>query len=95
MPSVHVGWAVFIAVAVITVSPSRWRWLVLAHPLLTTLAVVATANHWWLDGIVAAALLPVAMGVEAAAAAAWARVAPPERALAGAGRDHPAPARVA
>src|SRR5581483_10461320 len=44
MPSVHVGWAVFIAVAVILVSPSRWRWLVLAHPALTALAVVATAN---------------------------------------------------
>ena len=73
MPSVHVGWAVFIAVAVITVSPSRWRWLVVAHPALTTFAVVATANHWWLDGIVAAALLPVAMGVEAGVALAFGR----------------------
>jgi hypothetical protein len=72
MPSVHVGWAIFIAVAVISVSPSRWRWWVLAHPVLTMLAVVATANHWWLDGIVAGALLPVAMAVEAMAAAAWA-----------------------
>jgi len=73
MPSVHVGWAVFIAVAVITVSPSRWRWLVLAHPALTTFAVVATANHWWLDGIVAAALLPLSMGVEAGSALALGR----------------------
>ncbi|HZQ57368.1 MAG TPA: phosphatase PAP2 family protein [Acidimicrobiales bacterium] len=77
MPSVHVGWAVFIAVAVILVSPSRWRWLVLAHPALTALAVVATANHWWLDGIVAGALLPIAMGVEAGVAAGWARRRPP------------------
>jgi len=74
MPSVHVGWAIFIAVAVISVSPSRWRWWVLAHPVLTMLAVVATANHWWLDGIVAGALLPVAVAVEAMAAAAWAGV---------------------
>ena len=73
MPSVHVGWAVFIAVVVILVSTSRWRWLVLAHPVLTVIAVVATANHWWLDGIVAAALLPVAVAVEAAARAGWAR----------------------
>jgi hypothetical protein len=79
MPSVHVGWAVFIAVAVIMVSPSRWRWLVLAHPALTALAVVATANHWWLDGIVAAALLPVAMGIEAGVAVAWARRRPGRR----------------
>ena len=59
MPSVHVAWAVFIAVAVISVSRSRWRWAVLAHPAATVFAVVATANHWWLDGIVAAALLPL------------------------------------
>jgi hypothetical protein len=75
MPSVHVGWAVFIAVAVIAVSPSRWRWWVLAHPVLTVFAVVATANHWWLDGIVAGAFLPVAMAVEAMAASAYAGVA--------------------
>jgi hypothetical protein len=96
MPSVHVGWAVFIAVAVITVSPSRWRWLILAHPVVTTFAVVATANHWFLDGIVAAALLPVAMGVEAAGAAAWARWGPPAgRADRAAAEDRPVPARVA
>jgi len=65
MPSVHVAWAVFIAVAVICVSTSRWRWLVLVHPAVTAFAVVATANHWWLDGIVGAALLPVALGLEA------------------------------
>ena len=75
MPSVHVGWAVFVAVAVIAVSPSRWRWWVLVHPALTVFAVVATANHWWLDGIVAAALLPLAMLVEAGAAAAYAALA--------------------
>jgi hypothetical protein len=58
MPSVHVGWAVFIALVVIRVSPSRWRWLVLIHPIVTVLVVVATANHWWLDGVVAVLLLP-------------------------------------
>ncbi len=59
MPSVHVGWAVFIALVVIKVSPSRWRWLVLFHPLATVLVVVATANHWWLDGVVSVLLLPL------------------------------------
>ena len=77
MPSVHVGWAVFIAVAVIAVSTSPWRWLILLHPALTLMAVVATANHWWLDGIVAAALLPCAMALEALAAAAWTRLRAP------------------
>jgi hypothetical protein len=60
MPSVHVGWALIVALAVITVSRSRWRWLAAGYPLLTLLVVVVTANHFWLDGIVAA-LLVVAM----------------------------------
>jgi hypothetical protein len=68
MPSVHVGWAVLVAVVVVVVARSPWRWLVLAHPVLTMLAVVATANHFWLDGIVAAlllaAVLPVTVAVD-------------------------------
>ncbi|WP_407647152.1 phosphatase PAP2 family protein [Actinacidiphila soli] len=39
----------------------RWRWLWLIHPALTLLVVVATANHYWLDGIAAAVLLAVAL----------------------------------
>jgi hypothetical protein len=68
MPSVHVGWAVLIGVAVVQISPSRWRWLVLAHPVLTAIVVAATANHWWLDGLVAVALMAVAV-----VAQRWAR----------------------
>lgn len=63
MPSVHVAWAVAIAVAVVLVSTSRWRWLVLAHPVLTAYVVVVTANHWWLDGIVAVVILAVGMAL--------------------------------
>jgi hypothetical protein len=63
MPSVHVAWAVLIAVAVIATSSSRYRWWILLHPTITTLAVVATANHWWLDGVVAAALLPLGVAL--------------------------------
>jgi len=58
IPSVHVGWALLVALAALTVSRSRWRWLVVAHPALTMWAIVATGNHWWLDGVAAAALLP-------------------------------------
>jgi hypothetical protein len=64
MPSVHVAWAVLEAVFVIPISPSRWRWLVLAHTGLTILIVTATANHWWLDGVVAMLLLGMAIVVE-------------------------------
>jgi PAP2 superfamily len=57
MPSLHIGWAILVAVAVLRTTRSRWRWLVLLHPALTTTVVVVTANHFWLDGIVAALLL--------------------------------------
>ena len=33
MPSVHVAWAVLVALGVILFSTSRWRWLILAHPV--------------------------------------------------------------
>ena len=68
MPSVHVAWAVWVAAVVIDAGVSRWRWLVLAHLSATLFAVTATANHWWLDGVVAAALLAVAVGLERRAA---------------------------
>jgi hypothetical protein len=61
MPSLHIGWAILVAVAVIRASSSRWRWLVVLHPALTTTVVVVTANHYWLDGIVAALLLGTAV----------------------------------
>ena len=66
MPSVHIGWALLIAVVVVHVSRSRWRWLALGYPVLTTLAVVVTANHYWLDGLAAAALLALALLVQRA-----------------------------
>jgi PAP2 superfamily protein len=64
MPSVHVGWALLVAVAIIITARSRWRWLWLLYPVLTTLAVVVTANHFWLDGIAAAALLVLTLAVQ-------------------------------
>ena len=59
MPSLHVGWALLVGWAVVMISTSRRRWWVLAHPALTILAVTATANHWWLDGVVAGLILAV------------------------------------
>jgi hypothetical protein len=64
MPSVHVGWALIVAIAVITVSRSRWRWLTAAYPVLTLLVVVVTANHFWLDGIVAGLLVALVLVVQ-------------------------------
>jgi hypothetical protein len=53
MPSVHVGWAVLAAAAIIAVGTSRWRWIALVYPVATTYVVIVTANHYWLDGVVA------------------------------------------
>jgi hypothetical protein len=64
LPSVHVAWALLVALGVVVFSTSRRRWWIVAHPFLTILAVVATANHWWLDGIVAAQLIGLAIVVE-------------------------------
>ncbi|MFC9029274.1 phosphatase PAP2 family protein [Streptomyces arboris] len=61
MPSLHVGWAVMVAVGLIVATRSRWRWLWLLHPAITLLVVVGTANHYWLDAIVVVALLAVAL----------------------------------
>jgi len=63
MPSVHVAWAVWCALAVYPVA-RHWalRALAVAYPLLTTLVVIATGNHFFLDAI-AGALLAVATWV--------------------------------
>ena len=61
MPSLHFGWALMAAIGLIVATRSRWRGLWLLHPLLTLLVIAGTANHYWLDAIVAGALLGVAL----------------------------------
>ena len=64
MPSLHFGWALVIAWAVIVAAGihSRWRYLVLLHPVVTLAAIVLTANHYWLDAVAATFLFAVALG---------------------------------
>jgi len=89
MPSIHIGWALLVALVVVATARTRWRWLALAYPVLTTLAVVVTANHFWLDGIAAAVVLALAIWAQRAAGPAY-------RALAGAiRRSRPATAAAA
>lgn len=64
MPSVHVGWALVTGWVVCTISTSPWRWIAAAHAALMSVLVVATANHWWADGIVAAGLLLLARVIQ-------------------------------
>jgi hypothetical protein len=68
MPSVHVAWAVIIGVTIVLVTTWRFRWIFLAHPVITMTVVVVTGNHYWLDGIVAVMVLALAVLFER-----WAR----------------------
>ncbi|MFD5538742.1 phosphatase PAP2 family protein [Streptomyces sp. NPDC127079] len=63
MPSLHFGWALMVAIGLIVATGSRWRWLWLLHPAITLLVIVGTANHYWLDSVVAAAMLGVALAL--------------------------------
>ena len=49
MPSLHVAWAAWCALAVVTASRGRWRRLAWLYPAATTLVVLASANHFLLD----------------------------------------------
>ncbi|MEU9304165.1 phosphatase PAP2 family protein [Streptomyces sp. NPDC048269] len=101
MPSLHFGWALMLALGMIAATGSRWRALWLLHPLLTLLVVVGTANHYWLDAIVATVLLGAALlliprpgagaAVEADADAGAVRALPGRRTAAPAPVPAPAP----
>lgn len=60
MPSVHVAWAAVVGWYAVKIGTSRWRWLAVGHTAATVFCVVVTANHWWLDGIVASLILVAA-----------------------------------
>lgn len=67
MPSIHVAWAGVVTFGIIAVTASRWRWLAVVHLVLTIYAVTVTGHHWWLDGIVALALLGLALPLDSGA----------------------------
>jgi hypothetical protein len=62
MPSLHVGWALAVALVLVTVLHSRWRWVAAAHPVVTLAVVVVTGNHYWLDAVVGSVLVVLAFG---------------------------------
>lgn len=80
LPSIHVGWALLIALAMVRCGGRLAASVGVAHALLTVIVVVLTANHYWLDGATAAAVLGFAVFAERAggrvAAAVRARAAP-------------------
>ena len=64
MPSLHFGWALVIAWAVLLATKSRWRYVVIVHPVITLAAIVLTANHYWFDAFAATVLFGFALGTD-------------------------------
>jgi hypothetical protein len=51
MPSLHIGWSLWCAIAIWPLLRRRWTkvmWLL--YPLATLFCIVVTANHYWIDG---------------------------------------------
>ncbi|MEU8823164.1 phosphatase PAP2 family protein [Streptomyces sp. NPDC048636] len=58
MPSLHVGWALWCGVALWRHGRSVWaKALAVLYPLLITLVVMGTANHYFLDAAAGAAVM--------------------------------------
>jgi len=60
MPSLHFGWAFIVAGAYVSIRRTRRSLWMMLHPAITLLAIVATANHYWLDAAVAGVLVVAA-----------------------------------
>jgi hypothetical protein len=64
VPSLHVGWAVWAALAMNDALGDRpWRHVVWLYPLTTTLVVLGTANHYVIDAVAGAVLVLVTSAV--------------------------------
>jgi hypothetical protein len=57
LPSLHIAWATWSSIAAWRLSERRWvRALALVYPLVTSYAVMATANHYLADCLAGAAI---------------------------------------
>ena len=71
MPSVHIAWSSAVAFFIWRSTKSRWRYIGVAHALLTWTVVIATGNHYWADGIVAIAILALSFWTVRLASYLW------------------------
>jgi hypothetical protein len=60
MPSLHVAWAVWVALAIIRSVDHPARHLAWCYPILTTAVVLGSANHYLLDAVVGVTIALVA-----------------------------------
>lgn len=76
LPSIHVGWALLIGVAMVRCGGRLAGTVGVTHAVLTVSVVVLTANHYWFDGVTAAAVLAVAIAMQRGGAYAVAALRP-------------------
>ena len=73
VPSMHVGFALMLAISVIRMTRHRWVKVVWAiYPLVVSAVVVVTANHWIFDAVTGAAVAAVsALAAQVLFARVW------------------------
>jgi hypothetical protein len=77
MPSLHIAWALWSGIAIFVCARRRWvRVLGLAHPAMTLLVIIGTANHFFLDAVGGAAILGLAFAFQQLLSGHGAFVAP-------------------
>jgi hypothetical protein len=59
MPSLHVGWAVWVAWIALRSDRRGYQVAGVGYPVVTSLVVVGTGNHWFLDVVAGAAVVTV------------------------------------
>jgi hypothetical protein len=65
MPSLHIAWALWSGIAIYVCARRTWvRLLGLAHPAVTLVVIVGTANHFVLDAVGGAVVLAVAFAFQ-------------------------------
>jgi PAP2 superfamily len=69
MPSLHIAWAAWCTIAVWRITERRWvRVLAVLYPCMTSLAVLATGNHFLLDIVAGLVAIALAVGIVEASA---------------------------
>ncbi len=77
MPSLHFAWALWCAFALSPVLRRPWtRALAVAYPIVTLVAIVVTANHFWLDALGGAVVFGLACALVRLGHSALARLRP-------------------
>ncbi len=63
MPSLHCGWDLLMGIALFRYGPRGRRWAAVLLPIAMYIAVVLTANHFFLDGLIGGAIVIAALAL--------------------------------